>query len=76
MDLPRTEQGNKHVIVFQDFLTKWPVVFLMPDQKTHRIVRLLVEEIIPVFGVPEAFCQTGGLIYFLINERRLRPSRD
>ena len=38
MDLPRTEQGNKHVLMFQDFLTKWPLIFLMPDQKIERIV--------------------------------------
>jgi hypothetical protein len=32
----------------------------MPDQKTLRIVRLLVEEIIPVFGVPEALLSDQG----------------
>ena len=58
MDLPRTERGNKHVIVFQDFLTKWPIVFPMPEQKTLRIVRLLVEEIIP--------CLVYQKPYFLI----------
>ena len=60
MDLPRTERGNKHVILFQDFLTKWPFVFPMPDQKTPRIVKLLVEEIIPVCGVPEALLSDRG----------------
>ena len=33
MDLPRTQQGNKHVIVFQDFFTKWPMVYPVHDQK-------------------------------------------
>ena len=33
MDLPVTELGNRHVVVFQDFLTKWPLVFPVPDQK-------------------------------------------
>ncbi len=56
MDLPITERGNKHVIVF----TKWPVVIPMPDQKTNRVVRTLVEEIIPVFGVPEALLSDRG----------------
>ena len=27
MDLPATQQGKKHVLVFQDYLTKWPMVF-------------------------------------------------
>ena len=37
MDLPKTESSNKHVVVFQDYLTKWPLVFPVPDQKTVRI---------------------------------------
>ena len=60
MDLPRTNQGNKHVIVVQDFLTKWPFVFAVPDQKTHRIARLIVEEIVPMVGVPEALLSDRG----------------
>ena len=27
MDLPQTNSGNCHVLVFQDYLTKWPLVF-------------------------------------------------
>ena len=54
MDLPCTERGNKHVVVFQDFFTKWPMVYAVPDQKAIRIAKLLIEEIVPLFGVPEA----------------------
>ena len=54
MDLPKTESGNKHVVVFQDFLSKWPLVFPVPDQKALRLAQLLVQEVIPFFGVPEA----------------------
>ena len=70
MDVPKTKQGNKHVIVFQDFLTKWPMVFPFPDQKTRRIVRLLAEEIIPLFGVPEALLSDRGtnLLSYLMKE--------
>ena len=60
MDLPTTSQGNKHVIVFQDYLTKWPMVYAIPDQKAHRVARLLVEEIVPFFGVPEALLSDRG----------------
>ena len=60
MDLPRTNQGNQHVIVFQDFLSKWPLVFPTPDQKAVRIVKLLVEEVVPIFGVPEALLTDRG----------------
>ena len=60
MDLPKTECGNKHVIVFQDFLTKWPIVVPIPDQKSLRIAQILVEEVIPIFGVPEALLSDRG----------------
>ena len=44
--VPLTTQGNKYVIVhvFQDFLTKWLMVYSIPDQKLIRIVRLLTED--------------------------------
>ena len=57
MDLPATCQGNKHVVVFQDYLTKWPMVYAIPDQKAHRI---LVEEVIPFLGVSEALLSDRG----------------
>ena len=60
MDLPKTERGNQHVVVFQDFLTKWPMVFPVPDQRSIRLVRLLTEEVIPIFGVPEALLSDRG----------------
>ena len=60
MDLPATEQGNKHVVVFQDYFTKWPMVFPVPDQKTLRIAELLTKEVIPFCGVPEAVLTDRG----------------
>ena len=60
MDLPVTELGNRHVVVFQDFLTKWPLVFPVCDQKAVRLVKLLTEEVIPLFGVPEALYSDSG----------------
>ena len=60
MDLPKTERGNKHVLVFQDFLTKWPMVHPVPGQKTKCIVQILVKELIPLFSVPEALLSDRG----------------
>lgn len=60
MDLPRTDQGNKHVPVFQDFLSKCSMVLPIPDQKTKRIVKHLTEDLIPFFGVPEALLSHRG----------------
>jgi len=60
MELPRTERGNRYVLVLQDFLTKFPFVYAMPDQTTHRIVKILVEEVVPLIGVPEALLSDRG----------------
>ena len=60
MALPNTSKGNQYVLVFQDFLSKWPMVYALPDQRAHRIVKILVEEIIPIFGVPEALLSDRG----------------
>ena len=46
LELPKTKRGNQYAIVFQDFLTKWPMVFATPDQKAIRIAGLLAEEIV------------------------------
>ena len=60
MDLPITEKGNKHVVVFQDYVTKWPLVYPVPHQKETRLVELLTKEVIPFFGVPEALLSDRG----------------
>ena len=60
MDLPCTEAGNQHVVVFQDSLTKFPLVFPVPDQEAIRLARLLAEEAVPLFGVPEELLSDRG----------------
>ena len=60
LGLPKIECGNQYAIVFQDFLTKWPMVFAALDQKPYRIARLLAEETVPIFGVPECLLSDRG----------------
>ena len=64
MDLLKSSSGNKHVLVFQDYFTKWPMVYAIPDQKTHRIVDILVKEIVPTVGVPESLLSDRGTNLF------------
>ena len=58
MNLPPTEKDNKHVIVFQNLLSKWPFGFPIPDQKAVRVAQLI--EIMTIFGVPEALLSDRG----------------
>ena len=59
MELPKTSSGNRYVVVFQDFLSKWPMVFPVADQKATTLVKL-VEEVVPFMGVPEALLSDRG----------------
>ena len=52
MELPKTRKGNRYVVVFQDFFSKWPMVYPVPDQKTERLVKLLAEEVMPCTWTP------------------------
>ena len=60
MDLPATEKCNGYVVVIQDLFTKWPMVFPVPDQKASRIAKLVAEEVVPLFGVPESLLSDRG----------------
>ena len=54
--VPLTARGNRYanVNIFQDMFTKWPTVYATPDQKNQRISKLLTQEIVQIFRVPEA----------------------
>ena len=52
MQLPKTKRGNWYAVVFEDYLTKWPEVFAVPNQTSATIARLLVEEVISRHRVP------------------------
>lgn len=52
MEFPRTHRGNKYVLVLQNYLTKWPLAYALPDQKALTIAHILVKEVNPFFGVP------------------------
>ncbi len=50
MDLPKTSNGNGN----KHYFTKWPMVYAIP---AHRIVDILVKEIVPV---PECLLSDRG----------------
>ena len=60
MELPKSATGNRYAIVLQDFLSNWPMIYALPNHSASRIVRLLVEEVVPFCGVPEALFSDRG----------------
>lgn len=69
MEFPKISRGNQYVLVFQDLFSKFPLVFPVPDQKTEKIIKLPVEQVIP-FGVPEALLSDNGanLLSYLMKD--------
>ena len=60
MELPLTSHGNKYVISFVDYLTKWVESFPSDNQTSETIVRLLVDHVICRHGVPEMLISDRG----------------
>ena len=46
-------RGNKYVLVVGDYFTKWTEAYPMPDLEATTVARLLVNEFICHFSVPE-----------------------
>lgn len=60
LQLPVTESGNKYVVVFADYLTKWVEAFAVPNQSAETIAHILVEEIFCRHGTPEHLLSDRG----------------
>ena len=60
MELPRTVSGNRYVISFVDYLTKWVESFPTDNQTSETIVKLLIDHVICRHGVPEALISDRG----------------
>ena len=65
MQLPLTENENRYVVVFQDYLTKWVEAFAVPNQIAETIAKLLVEEICCRHGTTEHLLRDRGSNFLL-----------
>ena len=58
---PTTRNGNRYILVVQDYCTKWVEVFAMPDQTAETIATLIVDNIVARFGIfRELFTDQGS----------------
>lgn len=57
---PASHAGNRYIIVFTDYLTRWPEAFAVKTTEAHVVARLLIDEIIARHGVPRALLSDRG----------------
>ena len=57
---PRTNRGNRYILVVQDYFTKWVEVFPMHDQTAETIATLLVDQVFSRFGCCREFHSDQG----------------
>ena len=57
---PTSHRENRHIVIFSDYLTKWPKVFAVPDTVAKTNVRLLVDEITAQHGAPRFLLSDHG----------------
>ena len=60
LQLPRTVNANRYVVVIMDYLTKWPEAFATADQTAETIARLFVEQIVCRHGIPQELLSDRG----------------
>ena len=60
LTLPHTTRGNRYVVVFVDYLTKWPEAFPTADHTAETIAQLLVDHINCRHGVPVELLSDRG----------------
>ena len=60
LHFPKSVRGNQYVVVFLDYLTKWPEAFATQDQSALTIAKLFVEEIVSRHGIPPQLLSDRG----------------
>ncbi len=62
---PPSGKGNRYIVVFSDYLTRWCEAFAVPNAEATVIARLLVDEIITRHGAPKVLLSDRGKNFLL-----------
>ena len=60
VNLPLSINGNKHILVCVDYLTKFVEAFPLPDMNTHTIAKTFVLYLITRYGAPKELITDKG----------------
>ena len=60
LEMPRTLWGNRYVIVFAEYFTKWAEAYAVEDQTSETITRLLIDNVVCRHGVPVKLLSDRG----------------
>lgn len=58
--LPKSDSGNRFIIVVMDYFTKWPEAFPVADQTAETVAEGLVNHVISRFGIPQELHSDQG----------------
>jgi hypothetical protein len=58
--LPKTERGNRYIVVAIDYLTKWPEAQVLPTADVQSIAPFIYEDIICRHGIPSEITTDRG----------------
>ena len=76
----KTKKGNRYVVVFMDYLTKWPEAFATQDKTALTISKLFVEKIVSRHGVPNQLKRQDKVLNplrrKLLNHSMCRPVKN
>ncbi|ELR14136.1 integrase core domain containing protein [Acanthamoeba castellanii str. Neff] len=57
---PLSARGNKYLLIFMDYLTKWPEAVALPNKKADTVARAFVEHVVCRHGAPESLLSDRG----------------
>ena len=69
VELDWSESGKRYALVFQDYLTKWLVVYALSDCKAESVVQCLVD-LVSCHGVPSSIThdRTPEFLSYVLQE--------